>query len=194
MQDATGGSGGGAAKSDGARVALARAVDPRLGPTGGRSCGCRCRCRSGPGGAGRGRVSLRAIRRYGRDAGAGPGARSGGSCRRQCEPGVMLTPFRVGPSGNGCSARDLMPLGGDLGATLQHFAWSETLQSFPLCTSVDDTKVTIYHFISQAGWNRCHLFIYLSIYLQCREHCMIAILGPTRCNYRYLCLGVDWKV
>ena len=56
------------------------------------------------------RVSLRGIRRDG-DAGAGPGARSGGSCKRQCEPGVMLTPPRVVPSGNDCSARGLIPWG-----------------------------------------------------------------------------------
>ena len=31
------------------------------------------------------------------------------------------------------------------------------------CTSMDNTKVLIYRLISQAGWNRCHLSIFLSI-------------------------------
>ena len=30
---------------------------------------------------------------------------------------------------------------------------------FSFCTSVDNTKVTLYHLISQAGWHRCHLSI-----------------------------------
>ena len=45
---------------------------------------------------------------------------------------------------------------------LQQIAWSEALRSFAFCTSVDNAKVTIHHLISQAGWNRCNLSIYLS--------------------------------
>ena len=44
-----------------------------------------------------------------------------------------------------------------LGATLQQFAWSEALRSFHFAAQWTNTKVTMYHLISQAGWNRCNL-------------------------------------
>ena len=67
-------------------------------------------------------------------------------------------------------ARELIPFGGGLGGTLQQFAWPEALQSFLFAlqwttVAMFSTNVTIYHhLISQAGWNRCYLSIYLSIY------------------------------
>ena len=36
--------------------------------------------------------------------------------------------------------------------------------NFSFCTSIDKANVTVYHLISQAGWNSCNLSIYLSIY------------------------------
>ena len=68
------------------------------------------------------------------------------------------------------------PLWGGIGGTLQQFAWSEALQSFPFAlqwtiVTMYSTHVTIYHhLISQAGWNRCNLSIYLSI-LGCARGC-----------------------
>ena len=64
-------------------------------------------------------------------------------------------------------ARELIPFGGGWGGTLQQFAWPEALQSFLFALQwTIVTNVTIYHhLISQAGWNRCNLYIYLSIYL-----------------------------
>ena len=67
-------------------------------------------------------------------------------------------------------ARELIPLGGggDLGGTLQQCAWPEALQSFLFALqwtilAMFSTNVTIFHhLISQAGWNRCNLSIYLS--------------------------------
>ena len=66
-------------------------------------------------------------------------------------------------------ARELIPFGGGgLGATLQQFAWPEALHSFIFAlqwtmVTMFRTNVTIYHhLISQAGWNRCNLSIYLS--------------------------------
>ena len=63
------------------------------------------------------------------------------------------------------------PWGGELGGTLQQCAWLEALQSFLFALqwtilAMFSTNVTIFHhLISQAGWNRCNLSIYLSIYL-----------------------------
>ena len=68
-------------------------------------------------------------------------------------------------------ARELIPFWGGIGGTVQQFAWSEALQSFLFAfqwtiVTMFSTHVTIYHhLISQAGWNRCNLFISLSIYL-----------------------------
>ena len=66
-------------------------------------------------------------------------------------------------------ARELVPLGGGgLGGTLQQCAWPEALQSFLFALqwtilAMFSTNVTIFHhLISQAGWNRCNLSIYLS--------------------------------
>ena len=59
--------------------------------------------------------------------------------------------------------------------TLQQFAWSEALQSFLFAlqwtiVTMFSTHVTIHHhLISQAGWNRCNLSFYLSIYLSTRK-------------------------
>ena len=41
-----------------------------------------------------------------------------------------------------------------------------TVAIFPFCTSMDNTTVTIYHLISQAGWYSCNLSIYLSPWLK----------------------------
>ena len=82
-------------------------------------------------------------------------------------------------------ARELIPFGGGLGGTLQQFAWSEALQSFLFTlqwtiVTMFSTHVTIYHhLISQAGWNRCNLSIYLSrvnlaIWIN-GSHCWIAL-------------------
>ena len=48
---------------------------------------------------------------------------------------------------------------------------------FSSCTSVDSTKVTIYHLISQAGWNRCNLSIYLPL---CSLYPLCCFLGHQR--------------
>ena len=81
-------------------------------------------------------------------------------------------------------ARELVPLGGGLGGTLQQCAWPEALQSFLFALqwtilAMFSTNVTIiHHLISQAGWNRCNLSIYLSIFCQ-EDGCnMFAGLSP----------------
>ena len=61
-------------------------------------------------------------------------------------------------------ARELIPFGVGLGATLQQFARPEALQSFLFAlqwtiVTMFSTNVTIYHhLISQAGWNSCNLY------------------------------------
>ena len=68
-------------------------------------------------------------------------------------------------------ARKLIPIGGGIGGDTAQFAWPEALQSFLFAlqwtiVTMLSTNVTIYHhLISQAGWNRCNISIYLFIYL-----------------------------
>ena len=70
------------------------------------------------------------------------------------------------------------------------------LHSFPFCTSVASSKATIYHLVSQAGWDRCNL-----IYLSCRSAVLPPCLQARGENKgwqqtlgsfcRYLCLHVS---
>ena len=63
-------------------------------------------------------------------------------------------------------AWELIPLGGGrgegrIGGDTATTCLVRSFAIFSVCTSMDNTKVTIYHLISQAGWTRCNLSIYL---------------------------------
>ena len=68
------------------------------------------------------------------------------------------------------------------GGTLPQFAWSEASQSFLFAlqwttVTMFSTHVTMYHhLISQAGWNRCNLSIYLPSAL-CGWNGVLTLLG-----------------
>ena len=81
----------------------------------------------------------------------------------------LLRGYQSGGMPKNVIARELIPLGGGLGATLQQFAWSEALHSFSFCTSLENTKVTIYHLINQAGWTRCNLWVSGFSQTRCRS-------------------------
>ena len=63
------------------------------------------------------------------------------------------------------SARELIPLGGGMGAdTAAILLGLKLSNSFPFLHRYITLIGGSHHLISQAGWNRCNLSIYLSIY------------------------------
>ena len=82
-------------------------------------------------------------------------------------PGYWAPPWTTGQRGQGWfKGKYIASI--LLGGTLQQFAWPEASQSILFAlqwtiVAMFSTNMTIYHhLISQAGWNRCNLSIYLS--------------------------------
>ena len=86
--------------------------------------------------------------------------------------------------------------GGGLGGTLQQFAWPEALQSFLFALqwtilAMFSTNVTIFHhLISQAGWNRCNLSIYLSWFPWFLEYIQLSNYRSNRDDFLLVCVGL----